>query len=185
MLIRCFLVLLLAAGALAYGLPKEFLQSRLESADTAAICLQDLKGKTVLICLAGRKSFEAGHTQLANLVKAFPGRSELTALMVADLPGVPGFVKSAVIKNIEESHARTSALIGRAPTFYSLLDWEGVYSRQLGASGETNDSYFLIVVDRHQRLTHRSQQNLNGVSEEQLFRETRQCLAELLKVNVK
>lgn len=171
----------LTSIVLAYGLPKEFLLSRLESANTGAVSLQDFKGKTVLICLAGRKSFDAGHGQLANLVKAFPGRTDFSALLVADLPGVPGFVKSAVIKNVEESHAKTAALIGRAPTFYSLLDWQGLYSSQFGASGETNDSYFLVVVDRYQRLHHRSQQNLNGVSETQLFEQARRALAELLK----
>ncbi len=170
----------------AFPLPSPLLDFKLSGAEAGTLSLADFKGKTVILVLAGRKSYDSANVQLRNLALAFADDDRVVTMMVADLPGVPGFVKGAVLKGLSEKHAEmNTSLAGggkkTAKHLYTLYDWEGVYSRELGASGETNDTYHLAVIDRNRRVAELVQQKVNGVSETQIFNLAKAAVNKSLK----
>jgi hypothetical protein len=86
-----------------------------------------------------------------------------SAVVVADLDGVPGLVKGIVRRGVVDKHrtldrqtAESLSLLGRTfPTrdrTLTLLDWDGAFARELGVSGMTEKTYHAYVVDRSGRL---------------------------------
>ena len=184
---RALLFVLLLSGMLwAFPLPAALLDAKLSGAETGSLGLADFKAKTVVLVLASRKSYDAANVQLRDLGLAFADDDRVAIVMIADLPGVPGFVKGAVLKGLSEKHAEMNASLaaGRkkpAKHLYTLYDWEGVYARELGASGETNDTYHLVVIDRNRRILEQVQQKVNGVTEAQIFNLAKSTVAKSLK----
>ena len=172
-----WLTLLLAfslhLGAFALPLPKTLLTARLAGAEKGSTCaLSDSAGKTLVLLVAGRKSYPSAYDQAVLLTKEWGSNEKVAAFVVADLGGVPGFVRGAAEDALVKSHRSANGRLPVGSSVVTMLDWEGLFARQLDAVGESNDGYLLYVVDRRGQIVLRLAQGVNDITEEQLFRAT-------------
>ena len=184
---RLFGALLMLSMALAcwsYPLGADICDAAFESLDPPSTKLKSLRGKTLVVALTGRNSFESGHAQVRAILQAFPEQADLIGIVVADLPGVPGFVKGTIVENVVENHKKTSQslrkLKSNGPKFFSFLDWKGLLAQEVGANGDTSDTYHLLLIDRGLNNRLQIQQKVNGVTEKMIFEEAKAYLEKTL-----
>lgn len=159
--------------ALALPLPKTLLTARLASAEKGSTCsLSDSAGKTLVLLLAGRKSYPSAYDQAVLLTKEWGSNEKVAAFLVADLGGVPGFVRGAAEDALLKSHRNANGRLPAGSSIVTMLDWDGTFAKQLDVVGESNDGYLLYVVDRRGQIVLRLAQGVNDITEEQLFRAT-------------
>jgi hypothetical protein len=157
----------------ALPLPKSLLTARFASADKGSTCsFSDSAGKTWVVLVAGRKSYPAAYEQAVLLTKEWASNEKVAAFVVADLAGVPGFVRGAAEDALLMSHRNANGRLPAGTRIVSMLDWDGLFAKQLDIVGESNDGYLLYVVDRRGQIVLRLTQGVNDITEEQLFRVT-------------
>ena len=170
-------VLGLALCVDALPLPKTLTTTVFAGADAgSSLNLGDYSGKTLVLLVAGRKSYDSAYEQAVRLTKEWGSNAKLAAFLVADLGGVPGFVKGAAQEALMKSHRAANSRLPAGTRIPTFLDWEGLFAKQLDIVGECNEAYQLYVVDRRGQIILRVTQKVNDLSEEQLFRMTQASL---------
>ena len=171
-LLVLILALSLTLGAVALPLPKALTTTPFAGADRAAISLGDYRGKTLVLFVAGRKSYNSAYEQAIRLTREWGNNDNVAAFLVADLGGVPGFVKGVAQEALVKSHREANSRLPAGTCIVTMLDWEGTFAKQLDIVGESNDVYLLYVVDRRGQIVLRITQKVNDLTEEQVFRMT-------------
>ena len=113
----------------------------------------------------------------------------VAVVVVADLLGVPGFVKGAAQESLLKCHTECNAAVSKAlgnhqkpqQRVLTWLDWEGSFARELDVVGECNDVYLVTVLDPSGQVTLRVKQKVNGMTENQLQRMTLASARKALK----
>jgi hypothetical protein len=155
----------------ALSFPKELFAARLASPEPGTTSsLGDARGKAIVVLVAGRKSYPAAYEQAVRLTREWNSNDQAVAVVVADLGGVPGFVRGAAEEALVKSHKSANERLPAGTRVTTLLDWEGLFARQLDVVGESNDGYLLYVVDRRGQVLLRLAQNVNDITEDQVFR---------------
>ena len=168
-----FLGLIVGSYALALPLPKTLLTARLACAEKGSTCaLSDSGDKTRVLLIAGRKSYPSAYDQAVRLTNEWGSNDKVVAFLIADLAGVPGFVHGAAEDAVLKSHRTANERLPAGTRIVTLLDWDGLFSKQLDVVGESNDVYLLYVVDRRGQIVLRLTQKLNELTEQQVFRMT-------------
>lgn len=174
-----FVTLALGIVVQALPLPKILLSSPFPTPDkTVKRSLSDEPGKTLVIFLAGRKSYSAAYEQAVRLSRAWGNDQQVRAFVVADLAGVPGFVRGMAEESLLRSDAEANRRLPAGARIVTFLDWEGLFAKQLDVVGESNDHYLLYVVDRRGRIVERLTQKINDMTEERVFELTQAAVQE-------
>ncbi len=114
----------LGAGAQVPTLPEFEIRDQFERLHTD----RDLAGRVVVVVASGRKGREANSAWGAALRSELAGLiadQRLVVLPVADVRGVPGFLKGRVRGGFSE-----------APERWVLLDWDGVFGEAFQLDGD-------------------------------------------------
>lgn len=168
---RLLLALAFPLCASALPFPKDLVGARLASPEPGATSsLSDARGKAVVVLIAGRKSYPAAYEQAVRLTREWKSNDLAVATVVADLGGVPGFVRGAAEEALVKSHKSANERLPARTKVLTLLDWEGLFARQLDIVGESNEGYLVYVLDRRGQVLLRLAQNVNDITEDQLFR---------------
>ena len=181
MLLSIILGLSMATSALALPLPKTATTTRFATPEKGTtLSLGDYSGKTLVLFVGGRKSYESAYEQAARLTKEWGSNDKVQAILVADLGGVPGFVRGAAEEALVKSHRQANGGLPAGTRILTAMDWEGTFARQLDIVGESNDVYLVYVVDRRGQIVLRVTQKVNDLTEEQLFRMTQASVQKTL-----
>lgn len=173
------LAILLCCAAQALPLPKVLLSERFATPVKGVTrALAQDSGKTLVVFLAGRKSYAAAYQQAERLSKAWGSNEQAKAFVVADLAGVPGFVRGMAEESLVRSDSEVNRQLPPGTRVETLLDWDGLFARQLDDVGESNDVYLVYVVDRRGRIVERLTQKINDMTEERLFQLTQEAVRE-------
>lgn len=157
-------------------LPPAALDAKIASADGGPTrSLSEFVGRPFVLFVFGRNSAEAANAQQVQL-----GLNEATSsfvrVSVADLKGIPFFIKSTAKKGIKRKHqeanaqivsglqARQKPLQGNRK-FLTLLDFSSNVPRQLGISGQSQSNYHVFVVAPSGAIILRVKQTTGGASE--------------------
>ena len=160
-------------------LPRPLMERKIESAERGGPrALADMQGRATLLIVIGQHSGDAGDEQQTQL-----GLNEaavgVTRVTVADLRGVPFFVKGGVRNDvrklnqkyndaIENGYKTRGKPLGANSRFVTLLDWSGDVARQMNIGGKTDRTYHAFVLAPSGQVLLHLRQGENGLSEEAL-----------------
>ena len=132
---------------------------RIETLSGKAISLTDFRGKIVLLILSAKGPSRAAGLLLQDIFVGSGARSDVAYLTDADLTAAPGVLRGMIRSDVKgmakKNHDRLLAALMQAGIPYTpqnepvtLLDWQGVLTRQFSVSGKTERAYQVFVLDR-------------------------------------
>jgi transposase InsO family protein len=144
--------------------------ARIETLAGKTAALNDYRGKVVLLLISGKGPAGAAARLLQEVYLGSGARGDIVYVTDADLTAAPGVLRGMIRGDVKETakknHARLLEAMQQAGIAFdpqrepiTLLDWQGVLTRQFDVSGKTDRVYQAFVLNREGRTVFHYEQS--------------------------